>query len=316
MSNPTLPCDYVMFDEAQDANPVIAAIVASQTEAQRIYVGDRNQQLYAWRGAVDALDQVDGVRLPLTRSFRFGPVIADQANFWLAQLGSELRVEGAGAHEGRVTVLDDAVSGRPDAYLCRGNGTAIGKVLNLLDAGERVALAPGDRNAGADIRSFAFAALDLQRGNGTDHYELSAFRSWTDLLTYIEEEENTSDLKRMVGIINQVGAPRVIDAIRRLSPREQATVMVSTAHKAKGLEWDRVKVADDFAPPTTPEGEPAVPDPAELMLAYVTVTRAKRELDPGSLATWNWGGPQPLSYPGDMMDDDPHDEAWWAGVRA
>ena len=309
LSLPVLPCDYVMFDEAQDANPVIAGIVARQTHAQRIYVGDRNQQLYAWRGAVDALDQVqDAIRLPLTRSFRFGPVIAEQANYWLGRLGSPLSVQGAGPYEGRLRLTSEV----PDAILCRGNGTAIGTIIGLLNAGMRVALAPGDRSAGADIRSFAFAALDLQAGRGTDHYELSAFRTWSDLLAYIEEEENTSDLKRMVNIINKVGASGVIDAIKRLSLREDAQIMVSTAHKAKGLEWDRVRVADDFAPPVTPEGEPAVPDPAELMLAYVTVTRAKRELDPGSLSQHLWTG-IPSEFDVDMNEyiRDAYEDATW-----
>ena len=76
----------------------------------------------------------------------------------------------------------------------------------------------------------------------------------------------------------------MISAIKNLTPKEQAEIMVSTAHKAKGLEWDRVRVADDFTPPL--DGERA--DPAELMLAYVTVTRAKRELAPGSLDPADW----------------------------
>lgn len=287
IGRPRLPVDYVMFDEAQDADPVIAAVVADQGHTQRIYVGDRNQQLYAWRGAVDAMSRLGGRRLSLTRSFRFGPQIAEQANFWLEQLGCELRVVGAGP-QGRITAMGGDTGIMPDAFLCRGNGTAIQMVIGLQNANIRVGLAPGDRSAGADIRSFAFAALDLQAGRGTDYHELSAFRTWHDLLQYIEEEENTSDLKRMVNIIVKVGASRVIDAIKGLAPRESAQIMVSTAHKAKGLEWDRVKVADDFAPPTDPEGNEVAPETAELMLNYVTVTRAKRELDPGSLAPNLW----------------------------
>src|SRR5690606_13167694 len=63
-------------------------------------------------------------------------------------------------------------------------------------------------------------------------------------------------------------------------------VIVSTAHKAKGLEWDRVRIGDDFKGPKqdTETGELVMPDPEELRLAYVAVTRARRELDPGALA--------------------------------
>lgn len=62
-------------------------------------------------------------------------------------------------------------------------------------------------------------------------------------------------------------------------------VMISTAHKSKGLEWDRVKIGDDFGiPEEDPDtGEMVFPSKDELMLDYVSVTRAKKELDPGSL---------------------------------
>lgn len=276
LRNPILPVDYVMFDEAQDADPVIASIVERQT-AQRIYVGDRNQAIYGWRGAIDAMSRIrEAVRLPLTRSFRFGPAIAEAANEWLDLLGSNHRVVGHDPIQSAIVPVD-----QPRAILCRGNGTALGWILKFHSDGVPVALAPGDRNAGKDIERFAWAARNLMNGEGTDHPDLVGFSTWTELTKYVDEEEDTADLKRMVGIINRVGVNGVIDAVRGLVLEHAAKVTVSTAHKAKGLEWDSVKVADDFVPPD-PEADDDV-DPADLMLAYVTVTRAKRLLDPGAL---------------------------------
>ena len=65
--------------------------------------------------------------------------------------------------------------------------------------------------------------------------------------------------------------------------------MVTTAHKAKGLEWDAVVIADDFPQPSLEEDEDGnvtkvLPDAENLRLAYVAVTRAKRALNVGSLA--------------------------------
>jgi superfamily I DNA/RNA helicase len=57
LSDPHLPADYVLLDEAQDANPVVAAIVDRQHHAQRILVGDRCQAIYGWRGAIDAMSR-------------------------------------------------------------------------------------------------------------------------------------------------------------------------------------------------------------------------------------------------------------------
>ena len=283
LTNPVLPADLVLFDEAQDADPVIAAIVARQA-AQRVYVGDRNQAIYGWRGAVDAMGKVeDAVRCPLTKSFRFGPAIAEIANAWLEMLESDLRVVGHDPIESQVVGSGEILV--PRAILCRGNGTALGWVLAFHERNVPVALAPGDKNAGKDISRFAWAARDLMAGEGTDHPDLVGFTTWRELMDFVDEEENTADLKRMVNIINRIGVNGVIDAVRGLVPEEKAQVTVSTAHKAKGLEWDSVKVADDFCPPVEDPktGELPKPDPADWMLAYVTVTRAKRLLDPGAL---------------------------------
>lgn len=89
------------------------------------------------------------------------------------------------------------------------------------------------------------------------------------------------------------GTPEKIDEVSadfRSTADAPIDVIVTTAHKAKGLEWGRVKIADDFRGPSTtvdPDtGEEFVewPEPEELRLAYVAVTRAQNVLDPGSLS--------------------------------
>lgn len=289
MRGATLPGDMVIFDEAQDADPVTAAVVAAQW-GKKVYVGDENQAIYGWRGAVDALSRVEKATvLPLTKSFRFGPAIAEFANGWLEQLGSSLRVVGHDPIKSEVRPLTDGEI--PDAILCRGNGTALGWVMAYQSRGIRVAMAPGDRSAGKDISSFAWAAKELMDGEGTSHPDLVGFQTWEELVKFVEEEEQTDDLKRLVGIITRCGVSKVIDAVKNLVTADRAQITVSTAHKAKGLEWGIVRVADDFAPKETDDD--TLPDPtaqAEArMLNYVTVTRAKNLLDPGPLAdTWMW----------------------------
>ena len=80
--------DLIVVDEAQDTNPVAAAIYRGQTHLQQVAVGDSYQSLYEWRGARNALaDWPASNRLFLTRSWRFGPVIALAANAALRRLG-------------------------------------------------------------------------------------------------------------------------------------------------------------------------------------------------------------------------------------
>ena len=64
-------------------------------------------------------------------------------------------------------------------------------------------------------------------------------------------------------------------------------VIVTTAHKSKGLQWNNVRIFDDFWGPRMNKktGEVEMPVDEELRLAYVAVTRAQKKLDSGSL---NW----------------------------
>src|SRR5690606_9544524 len=64
-------------------------------------------------------------------------------------------------------------------------------------------------------------------------------------------------------------------------------LLVSTAHKAKGMESERVRIAGDFrGPKESASGGidwDTIPDDENLRLAYVAVTRATEILDVGSL---------------------------------
>jgi superfamily I DNA/RNA helicase len=96
LSGPKIGADYILFDEAQDANPVMVAIVAGQDHAQLVWVGDSQQQIYTFTGAVNALAAVPSdARTFLTQSFRFGPAIAEVANGILGRIpAAELRLVG------------------------------------------------------------------------------------------------------------------------------------------------------------------------------------------------------------------------------
>ena len=286
LSQPDLRADYVLLDEAQDSNPAVASVVEGQTSAQRILVGDRCQAIYGWRGAVDAMQHFDGKRLYLSQSFRFGQQIADEANKWLSLLDAELRLSGYDAIPSRVEPLDD-----PDAVLCRSNGGALGHVITGMAAGRRVALVGG----GDQLRGYAEAAQQLLRGEPCAHPELVAFSRWDEVRDYVQQDSGGSDLKVIVDLIDRHGPEEIIRLTRQLVPERGADLVVSTAHKAKGREWQRVRIADDFREPRPhPEtGKRRMPR-EDAMLAYVAVTRAQHVLDRSGLA-WvdDWAKPRP-----------------------
>lgn len=263
LSEPTLPYDYILLDEAQDANPVIAEVVAKQTHAQRILVGDTCQAIYSWRGAIDAMT-------------RFAHAIAAEANKWLTVLDAPLRLRGFEQLNSQVAELP-----LPDAILCRTNAEAVAQLLQAADGGRRGALVGG----GWEIKRLAEAAITLKAGQGTDHPELFMFTTWGAVQDYVAEDASGSDLKVFVQLIDSYGPDVVIDVVNGLVDERNADVVVSTAHKAKGREWRRVRIAGDFREPKAKEnGEPGGIPSEDAMLAYVAVTRAQLMLDPGGLS--------------------------------
>jgi superfamily I DNA/RNA helicase len=130
LSRPQLPYDVILFDEAQDANPAMLGILLPQA-AQRIFVGDPHQQIYAWRGAVNAMERLDGQELLLSQSFRFKEHIADEASELLYLFKGETR---------RVRGNPYPKQDGSTAILSRTNAGALREVLALLEQGKKVAL--------------------------------------------------------------------------------------------------------------------------------------------------------------------------------
>jgi N12 class adenine-specific DNA methylase len=283
LSEPRLPFDLIMFDEAQDINPVLQKVIRDQA-AQKVVVGDSHQAIYEFRGAIDALkDWPADVHLPLTQSWRFGPDVAAVGNAYLNVLGADLTLEG---NPGLDTILGDVED--PDAVLTKTNMGAIGAVFAGFDAGKRVALVGGGR----EIEDIAKAARELQNGRRTKHPELSAYADWGEVRQYADSDEDAKSLQTLVRLVDKFSPGGLLQMIKNLVP-EDATdeetrpeLVVSTAHKAKGREWGRVRIGSDFAQPKEDEvtGEVVMPPPGDLRLAYVTVTRAKEALELGSLS--------------------------------
>ncbi|MYW48844.1 UvrD-helicase domain-containing protein [Streptomyces sp. SID161] len=277
LSEPRIPTDVVLLDEAQDTNDVLAAVLLRQEHAQRIAVGDSAQQIYSWRGANDALEgfvrELGCPGLTLSQSFRFGPAIAARANIWLQLIGAPLRLTGWEAAESTVGPLDS-----PDAILCRSNAGAMGIVMEGLAAGRKVALVGG----GGDIKRLAWAAEALKGGQPTDHPELMGFASWDDVRQYAAEEDGS--LEVLVKLIDEHGPGRIVAAADGLCSEQQAELVVSTAHRSKGREWPAVRIHSDFRAPKPDQKTGLVILPREEgRLAYVAVTRAREQLDDTAL---------------------------------
>ncbi|MFD7924027.1 UvrD-helicase domain-containing protein [Streptomyces sp. NPDC059740] len=287
LTEPTIPADFLLLDEAQDTNPVLEAVLHHQRpHTQIVVVGDSAQAIYGWRGARDIMTGFTGTHLNLSQSFRFGPALAREANRWLALSGAALRLAGTPDIPTRLGPSHPTAT-----VLCRTNIGAMREVLHHLDARLRVALTGG----GGALHALAQAARDLKAGKPTTHPELLLFRNWGELQDYAENDPSGRDLAPLVTLVDDHGTDAILNAVAQLTPEPNADITISTAHKAKGREWPRVRIAEDFLPPADSEDRtdahgnplPGPIDASEARLSYVAITRARHHLDLGGLSWIN-----------------------------
>lgn len=265
LGEPTIGADFILFDEAQDADPVMLDVVNSQTSSQLIYCGDQFQAIYEWRGARNALEMVHvDQHLWLTQSFRFGDAIAEEANDFLERLGSPKEIRGLNSIGSKLKPLLN-----PDAILCRTNAGVMSALMNEQARGRKVAIIGRTQ----DLIDFAEACLQLMQGSRTGHPELAPFATWESVLGFIEEyPDEAQEIKTMVELIESFTPRRLIVALEEVVTEKHADVVISTAHRAKGREWETVKLHGDFLHVDDMDTE-------DLRLAYVASTRAKITLD-------------------------------------
>lgn len=265
LSRPTIHADFILLDEAQDTNPPLARVLSEQ-DAQVVMVGDANQQLYEWRGAVDAMERFPSEhRRALTQTWRFGQTLADRANEILDELDAPHHIVG---HPEKVTTVGALAPGvAADAVLCRTNAQALHRCLAAQMQGRAVHLVGGGQEAAA----FARAVQDLRKDGFTSHPDLSCFDSWHEVQEFVARDPGGSELRLMVSLVEQFGTEGILRAVSGTVPDAPGVQTVSTAHRAKGRQWPVVQLAGDFA-----EMEET---PAELRLRYVAVTRAQEHMD-------------------------------------
>jgi superfamily I DNA/RNA helicase len=268
--------DFIMIDEGQDTNPAVFDIFRRQGgHAQLIMVGDSYQSIYQWRGAIDAMAAFEEAvnHVHLTKSFRFGEAVANEANKWLKMLGAVKPLVGFEEIESEVCELD-----LPRAILCRTNAQVIAETLAAQEHDKKVYVQGGTY----EIEQFAKGARDLMQGQPSNHPELIGFKSWDDVVAYVNADKSAKDLRTYVKVIDDYGVEKVLTITERCVDRETyADVTTSTAHKSKGKEWESVRIASDFSEPEDDmeTGQPARLTESEMRLAYVAVTRAQRQLD-------------------------------------
>lgn len=267
LGHPRLAYEFIMLDEAQDTNAVVLGVLAEQ-EPQIVYVGDKHQQIYEWRGAVNAMEKLTECDESfLTQSFRFGPAIASAATNVLRTLGEQRNLRGNPERHSEVLF-----AGTARTILARTNSTVIAEVLESLNANETPCVIGGT----AELEQLVKDVFSLKEGRPGKRPELFGFRDWSDVIAFSQTDEG-AELRMFVQLVLQHGEKALYKAVKSaVTAESQADVVISTTHKAKGREWDSVRIAADFASSATQDDQPVSEE--EVRLFYVAMTRAKHRL--------------------------------------
>lgn len=282
--------DIVMVDEGQDMVPVNIKAMRRMF-GQKIIVGDRNQQLYEWRNAINSLDELNCQhRLHLTLSFRFGPAIAEVANDVLALLPEEQpKLRGIDSRHSTIEY------GRPEGrytVLCRSNAGLLGEALQAIRQGKKIHV------IGSLIDSILLMEsawyMSIGEMHKVRHPTILMAGDWAGVQELAKEDQ---DFKMAVKRVDEYNSaiPYICEELKCAgeTSRERADVVLSTVHKAKGDEFDVVKLGEDFPDLVQwrKKDRCYVPLKSEICVAFVAITRAKQKLYANTLIpqlkTWN-----------------------------
>ncbi len=175
LGNPTLGADYILLDEAQDTNPVVLGVLAAQG-AQIVYVGDSHQQIYEWRGAVNAMAKIhDCQETTLTQSFRFGIAIAYKATQVIVTLGEKRSLKGDPTKKSEI-----CASGSANAVLARTNATVILEILEALNSGKKPCVVGGT----SEFDRLLSDVYELKDGKPATTPEFFGFTDWREVVAF------------------------------------------------------------------------------------------------------------------------------------
>lgn len=275
--------DVVACDEAQDLNLCTFDIVRRQPVTV-VLVGDPAQAIYSFRGSTNALELFNAdERLPLTRSFRFGRGVAHMANALLRAFkkGFDQPLVGAGKHQDTRLSVDTT---QPFAVLARTNAVIFEEAIAFLSTNRRYHFVGGPDGYRMEKLLDAYYLSVGDVGLVRDPY-LRSFGIFEELRELADEAEDP-ELRHLVRVVDDYGhrVPSLIDQIKShhvaLDKAQWATfdgIFFATAHKAKGLEFDQVWLADDYMQFFEDGCEigPDEVDQEEVNILYVALTRAR-----------------------------------------
>lgn len=285
--NLTIPkYDILFVDEAQDFNEAQRELIDRAVNGGRcIIVGDPNQAIYGFRGAdsnsmnmfkqrLQEKNTREVSELPLSVSFRCPKNVVAEANRYVKDFHALENAEDGKVVE--FATISTAVKG--DIILCRYNAPLVSAFYSMIGEGISAYILGRDMSKGLvnsvkkiskdnSMSSTEFWGLyqqqhdyDVQKALDQDRKQKAiALEDKRDCIAIFVSKADT-----VGGIIAEI--EKVFDG------NGKGDIMLSTVHKAKGLEADNVYV---LATERMPHPKGGI---EENNIIYVAITRAKKNL--------------------------------------
>ena len=276
--------DVLFVDEAQDFNESQRVLISKCVNGGRcIIVGDENQAIYGFRGAdSQSIDMFrrrleTGTRkiseFPLSISWRCPNAVVKEANRYVKSLQA-----ADNAIDGSVVVDAPFFPQKGDIVLCRYNAPLISAFYDLISQGKSAYILGRDMTKGLIT---AVQKISKNNNMGVDEFKnlfSQDFKYNYSRLMSINKENQAMALEDkkdciMIFVEKATTVGGIIEEIKKVfDGKDHGDIMLSTVHKAKGLEADNVYIlATERMPHPLGNNE-------ENNICYVAITRAKKNL--------------------------------------
>lgn len=292
------PKDWILLDESQDTNPARRALALAMLKprtGRMIFVGDPSQAIYGFAGAdSDAMQQLkqatSATTLPLNVTRRCPKAVVTEAKKLVPDFEAWEGAEEGVVRSVRTNDLFTENLGPSDVILCRNMAPLVTLAYTFISKG--IACQVEGREIGTGLIKLAerwkIKTLDALLTKLEDHLA----RQTAKFMSKGQEE-------RIEGLTDQIDCLKVIidsclikkkktvnDLVNDIKSMfgdtpegERPKVLtLSTIHKSKGREWDRVFIYGRRKYLPSPYAKKPWQLEQESNLEYVAITRALKEL--------------------------------------
>lgn len=243
--------DTILLDEAQDSTDVIIDIFLKISADHKVLVGDKHQQIYSFRDSKNAMKKIDCKEFALTKTFRFPANIAEYSNTLLSRFKGETLVIKSDIKP----ILFQTAFSNPEysiGFISRGNSALITKMLDLCESNTKFKTVRPPDEIFRTIKDIGYFLDNNRRNISSQNIFLRDLTDENDLKLYISETKDfqlESTLRIFRSTFNSnLSEVFEIEKIANqfFNSNEIYRYFLTTAHTAKGLEFDCTVISDDF----------------------------------------------------------------------